>query len=110
MWVRPPDSFSQNETLDRPNAIEVHSNEWSILLGYIINTQRLMSSGGLDSHIYDVGETSTLIQSKRNVGPTNTIGVHSNEWSILFEYYITGTQRYMSPGGLDSHIYDVGDN
>ena len=57
MWVRPPDSFSQNETLDRPNAIGVHSNEWSILLGYyIINTQRLMSPGGLDSHIYDVGD------------------------------------------------------
>ena len=58
MWVRPRDSFSQNETLDCPNAIGVHSNEWSILLGYyIINTQRLMSSRGLDSHIYDVGQT-----------------------------------------------------
>ena len=72
MCVRPRDSFSQNETLDRPIVLGVHSNEWSILLGYYINdTQRYMSSGGWGSYIHDVDHTSRIIQLKRNVGPNN---------------------------------------
>ena len=76
MRATPPGSFTRNETLDHPNTIGVHSNEWSILLGYYITlTQCYMSPGGLDSHIYDVGQTSRLIQSKRNVGlPTHDWG------------------------------------
>ena len=73
-----------------------------------------MTSGGLDSHIYDVGETSRLIQSQRNVAPPthdwswHTIG-WANEYGILFEYQTTYTKRFMSPGGLYSLIYDVGE-
>ena len=70
MWARPPGSFCQHETLDHPNTIGVHSNEWSILLGYDITlTKRYMSPRGWDSHIYDAGHTSRIIPLKRNVGP-----------------------------------------
>ena len=69
MRATPPGSFRRNETLDHPTVLGVHSIEWSILLGYDITVmQRYMSPGGLDSHIYDVGQTSRFIQSKRNVG------------------------------------------
>ena len=76
MWITSPGSFSINETLDHPTVLGVHSNEWSILLGYdIIFTKRYMSPGGLASHIYYVGQTARLIQSKRNVGlPTHDWG------------------------------------
>ena len=76
MRATPPGSFSRNETLDHPNTIGVHSNAWGIQLGYYITyTHRYISPGGLDSHIYDVGQTSRLIQSKRNVGlPTHDWG------------------------------------
>ena len=67
MRARPQGSFSPNETLDHPAVLGVHFNEWSILLGcYITITQRDMSPGGLDPHIYDAGQTSRLIRSKRN--------------------------------------------
>jgi hypothetical protein len=57
MWVSPRDSFINNATLERPNTIGVHPNEWSTLQGYYITyTKRFMSPGGLSSHIYDVGK------------------------------------------------------
>ena len=57
-----------------------------------------MSSGGLDSHIYDVGETSRLIQQHATLDHIDMIGS-----------YTTSTKRFMSPGELKSHIYDVGE-
>ena len=92
MWVTPRDSFSHNETLDRPHTIGVHSNEYGILFGYQTTyTKRFMSPGGLYSHIYDVGEPSRLIQNNVTLDHTYTIGVHANDWSILFGYCITKT-------------------
>jgi len=41
-------------------------------------TKRQMRFLGLKSHIYDVTEPGRLISSKRNVGHTNHVGVHSN--------------------------------
>jgi hypothetical protein len=110
MWVSPPDSFIHNATSDYSNTIGVHSNEWSILLGYYITyTKRFMSPGGLSSHIYDVGEPSRLLISNATLERPNTIGVHPNEWSTLRGYYITFTKRSISSDGLSSHIYDVGE-
>ena len=62
MWVSHPDSFVHNATLDHSNTIEVHPNEWSTLQGYYITyTKRSRNSGGLSSHIYDVGKPARLI-------------------------------------------------
>ena len=66
-----------------------------------------MSPGGLNSHIYDEGEPSRLIQKNVTLDHTNMIGVHSNDWSILFGCYNTKTTRVMGLGGFNSHIYDV---
>ena len=41
-------------------------------------TKRFMSPGGLNSHIYDVGETFRLIQQNATLDHTNLVGVHSN--------------------------------
>ena len=99
MWVSHPDSFINNATMVLPNTIGVHSNEWSILLGYYITyTKRFMSPGGLSSHIYDVGEPSRLLIDNATLALPNMIGVHPNEWSILLGHYITYTKRFMSPG------------
>ena len=68
-----------------------------------------MSFGGLSSHIYDVGEPSRLLIRNATLELPNTIEVHPNEWSTLQGYYITYTKRFMSPGGLSSHIYGVGE-
>ena len=92
MWARHRGSFSQNETLDRPHTTGVHSNEYGILLGYrTAYTKRSMSPGGLHSHIYDVGEPPRLHQNNETLDHTNTIGVHTNDWSILLGYYNTKT-------------------
>ena len=37
-----------------------------------------MGPGGLNSHIYDVGETSKVIQNNVTMDRTDTIGVHYN--------------------------------
>ena len=55
-----------------------------------------------------MGDPSRLIQSQPTLERPNTMGVYSNEWSIPGGYYITYTKRFMSTGGLSSHIYDVG--
>ena len=68
-----------------------------------------MSPGGLTQHIYDVGETSGLIQQNATLDPTNHVGVHSNASDILFGSYDTSTKQWVNPGGLTQHIYDVGE-
>ena len=70
MWVSHPDSFINYATLERPNTIGVHPNEWSTLQGYYITyTKRFMSPGGLSSHIYDVGDPSRLLIDNATLDP-----------------------------------------
>jgi len=70
MWVSPRDSFINNATLERPNTIGVHSNDWSILLGYYnTKTKRVMGCRGFSSHIYDVSESYIVHHTERYTIP-----------------------------------------
>jgi hypothetical protein len=42
------------------------------------STKRFVSSGRLNSHTYDVGDTPRLIQRNETLDHTNHIGVHFN--------------------------------
>ena len=64
-----------NATLERPNTIGVHPNNWSTLQGYYMTyTKRFLSPGGLSSHIYDMGEPSRLLITNETLERPNTTG------------------------------------
>ena len=56
-----------------------------------------------------MGEPARLLIINATLARPITIGVHPNTWSTLQGYYMTYTKRFLSPGGLSSHIYDMGE-
>ena len=73
MWVRLQDSSTQNETLDHPTVLGVHSNDWNILSGYFhITTRRVVGFGDINAHIYDVNESYQTHHIERDMIPCST--------------------------------------
>ena len=64
--------IQKNVTLDIASIMDVHSNDWNILLGYYnTKTKRVMGFGGLNAHIYDVNDSYQLHHTERTNGIIN---------------------------------------